>query len=356
MTYPVLSRAGEALTPAEQEELLRDRLGEGVLETLDANGTFTVTVAPDAWVATTRACKDEPLLAYDMFDCLFGVDRSEAGFDIVAILYSTSRGQRILLRVHCEGGRDKPVCPSLVDLYAGANWMERETWDMFGIEFEGHPGLTPRLLCAENFEGWPLRKDFYLASREAKPWPGVKEPAELDEQGNPIVKIPGPGEAVGPSILDEVMAEQAKIANPHAEVSGGPDATAPPEPAAPEPAAQTTPGPGPSEAADEPEAPDETPGVDFVTPEEREAKDADDAAIASARAELSRIQQAEAREQKAAEQAAAGSDTPTAGPAIPEGQTADLRDEGGLDERDGGDDAQAEAEGDDAGHDAEEDR
>lgn len=314
-----------------------------------------------------------------MFDCLFGVDRGEDGFDVVAILYSTSRGQRILLRVRCDGGRESPVCPSLVDLYAGANWMERETWDMFGIDFEGHPGLTPRILCAENFEGWPLRKDFYLASREAKPWPGVKEPAELDDEGNPIVKIPGPGEAVGPSILDEVMAEQAKIANPHAsppvdepdpaeplEAEG--DAEPPaadegvtaeeerdfaeaPDSPKPEPAADTTPGPArePSPADDEPDAPTEPAAVDAVSADERAAKDADDAAAAAARAELSRMQQADARAQKAQEQAAAGSDVPVDGPAIPEGQTADLRDEGGLDERDDTAD-------DGDGGDAEEDR
>jgi NADH-quinone oxidoreductase subunit C len=354
VTYPVLARADDALTPAEQEELLRDRVGEGVLETLDSNGTFTVTVSPDAWVATARACKDDALLAYDMFDCLFGVDRGEDGFDVVAILYSTSRGQRILLRVRCDGGRENPVCPSIVDLYAGANWMERETWDMFGIDFDGHPGLTPRILCAENFEGWPLRKDFYLASREAKPWPGVKEPAELDDEGNPIVKIPGPGEAVGPSILDEVMAEQAKIANPQASPPvAKPDPAEAPDSPQPEPAAQTTAGPDhePSAAADEPDAPSEPPAVDAVTADERAAKDADDAAAAAARAELSRMQQAEARAQKAQEQAATGSDVPVDGPAIPEGQTADLRDEGGLDERD-----ESADDSDDGGGDAEEDR
>jgi NADH-quinone oxidoreductase subunit D len=87
--------------------------------------------------------------------------------------------------------------------------MERETWDMFGIEFDGHPQLEPRILTVENFEGWPLRKDFHLASRVAKPWPGVKEPAELDEDGNVIERVPGIGDAPGPYVLDEAMAAQA---------------------------------------------------------------------------------------------------------------------------------------------------
>ncbi len=68
---------------------------------------------------------------------------------------------------------------TLSGLYAGANWHERETFEMFGIEFEGHPNLVP-LLLPDGFEGNPLRKEFVLASRVAKPWPGAKEPGESD--------------------------------------------------------------------------------------------------------------------------------------------------------------------------------
>jgi NADH:ubiquinone oxidoreductase subunit C len=217
MTQPVLGRADDALDPAETTAFLQRRLGDDLLSTTDEFGTYTVTVTPQAWVQAATICRDEDLLAYDMFDSLFGVDAGEDGFDVVAILYSTSRGRRILLRARAEGGRDNPTMPSIVDLFPGADWMERETWDMFGIEFDGHPGLAPRILTVENFEGWPLRKDFQLASRAAKPWPGVKEPAETDEDGNVIVKVPGPGEAPGPSGLDEIMAAQSKAANPRPE-------------------------------------------------------------------------------------------------------------------------------------------
>ena len=214
MAYPVLGRSDDALDAAETESFLRRRLGDGLLATTEEYGTFTVDVAPGSWLDAVALCRDEELLAYDMFDCLFGVDAGEDGFDVVAILYSTSRGRRILLRGRCEGGREAPTFPSVVSLFPGADWMERETWDMFGIEFEGHASLAPRILCDENFEGWPLRKDFHLATREAKPWPGVKEPAETDEDGNIIEKVPGIGEAVGPMPLDELMAEQARAANP----------------------------------------------------------------------------------------------------------------------------------------------
>jgi len=205
----VLERRDRALTPEETEALLRDRLGEGIVGSTLAYQLFTLHVAPSAWVETFRRCRDEPLLAFDLFDTLHGVDAREDGFDVVAVLYSTVTGNRLSLRTRCEGGRDKPVCPSLTDIYRGADWMERETWDMFGIEFDGHPALEPRILTVENFEGWPLRKDFHLTSRVVKPWPGVKEPAELDEDGNVIERAPGLGDAPGPYVLDEAMAAQA---------------------------------------------------------------------------------------------------------------------------------------------------
>ena len=211
MAYPILKRADEALDPADTAKRLTTLLGQEVLvETIDEFGEFTVRVAPKDWVRTLEALRDDDLLAYDMFDCLFAVDRGEDGFDVFAVVYSTSKGRRILAVTRCDGGRDAPTCPSAVDVFRGVDFMERETWDMFGIEFDGHPGLAPRILCAENFEGWPLRRDFFLVSREVKPWPGIKDPAELDEDGNVIESIPGPGEAPGPSGLDEIMAEQAK--------------------------------------------------------------------------------------------------------------------------------------------------
>jgi NADH:ubiquinone oxidoreductase subunit C len=209
----VLARRDRALTPEETEELLRDRLGDVVQRSVLEYGVFTLWISQDGWQRAVEACRDEPLLAYDLFDNLFAVDARNEGFDVVTVLYSTSTGNRIALRTRCDGGREAPTCPSVTGTYRGANWMEREAWDMFGIEFVGHPALEPRILTIENFEGWPLRKDFHLVSRLAKPWPGVKEPAETDEDGNVVHGVPQLGDAPGPYELDKAMAEQAKIAN-----------------------------------------------------------------------------------------------------------------------------------------------
>ena len=77
---------------------------------------------------------------------------------------------------------------SWVRTYAGADWHEREAWEMFGVSFAGHPGLR-HLYLPGSFEGFPLRKDFPLLARQVKPWPGIVdvEPmpgeAESDEDG-----------------------------------------------------------------------------------------------------------------------------------------------------------------------------
>jgi NADH:ubiquinone oxidoreductase subunit C len=210
----VLARRDQALSPEETAELLRDRAGDAIGEATVEYGTFTLWVDNERYADVARLCRDERLLAFDFFDCLFGIDARDEGFDVVTVLSSTTTGNRICLRTRCPGGREAPTCPSLTDVYRGADWHERETWDMFGIEFAGHPALEPRIFTVENFEGWPLRKDFPLATRAAKPWPGVKEPAELDEQGNVIERKPQLGDAPGPYELDKAMAEQAKLANP----------------------------------------------------------------------------------------------------------------------------------------------
>jgi NADH:ubiquinone oxidoreductase subunit C len=200
--------------PEQLKERFSDALGDHVASADVAWDHVTITLDADGYVEAARLGRDDPDLELDLFDCLVGVDEREDGFAVIAVLYSTEHRHRIALRHLCPGGRDAPKAPTLTHLYLGADWHEREAWDMFGIEFDGHPSLAPRILTPENFEGWPLRKDFWLGTREAKPWPGLKEPLELDpDTGEPLEREPaGPGAAPGPSDLDEAMAEQAKRA------------------------------------------------------------------------------------------------------------------------------------------------
>lgn len=138
------------------------------------HGEITVTVAPRDWLGALGFARDR--LGCDFFDWLTAVDEEDRGLAVVAHLYSVAGRHRLLVRTLVPPGES---LPSATGLYRGAAWHERETHEMFGLVFGGHPGLEPLLLPAE-FEGHPLRKDFALAARAAREWPGLVEPGERD--------------------------------------------------------------------------------------------------------------------------------------------------------------------------------
>jgi NADH-quinone oxidoreductase subunit C len=138
-------------------------------------GDVTLDVDREAWPVVVTRVRDG--LGLTFFDLLTAVDELDAGFDVVLRLWSPSRREGLLLRTRCP--RDDARVPTLSALFAGAAWHERHVGEMFGIAFDGHPGLTP-LLLPDGFAGFPLRKEFLLADRTAKAWPGAKEPGESD--------------------------------------------------------------------------------------------------------------------------------------------------------------------------------
>ncbi|GAA2267520.1 hypothetical protein GCM10009853_020990 [Glycomyces scopariae] len=155
--------------PSEWHRSVRTALG--VADTAADGPRAVADVAPGDWYDAVRTCRD--VLGCDFFDWLSAVDEGPEGFRIVAHLWSVPDRRGVLLRTLLT---DAAVA-SVTGLYPGADWHERETHEMFGVAFPGHPGLRPLLLAPE-FEGHPLRKDFVLASRVVKPWPGAKEPGE----------------------------------------------------------------------------------------------------------------------------------------------------------------------------------
>ncbi len=144
----------------------------------EAYGVLTVDVPSDAWIPALEAARDR--LGCTFFDWLSAVDEPGTGFRVTVHVAALAPVRRLLLRTTVP--HEAPVLPSAVDVYAGAAWHERETHEMFGVEFTSHPGLD-HLLLPDNFEGHPLRKDFVLAARVAKAWPGAKEPGEPEHGG-----------------------------------------------------------------------------------------------------------------------------------------------------------------------------
>jgi NADH-quinone oxidoreductase subunit C len=160
------------------------------------------------WAAALTAARDE---GFDFFDWLTAVDETDAeenpGFDLVCHLMNSSTGRgslaRVLLRTRVPIGQS---ADSATGLWIGAAWHERETHEMFGIDFEGFHdgtelGLRP-LLLPDGFEGTPLRKSFVLASRASKAWPGGKEPGEGAEGAAGAPEKPGRRKIQAPGVPD----------------------------------------------------------------------------------------------------------------------------------------------------------
>jgi NADH-quinone oxidoreductase subunit C len=137
-----------------------------------------VTVDRGRYHDLVRFLRDEPEFDCDFLDFIAGVDLADR-LEVVTHLHSIARTHDVRVKVPIP--KDDAVCPTISDLYAGANWHERETMEMFGIQFAGHP-LPVKLLLPEPFEGHPLRKDFVLMSREVKQWPGAVEGEEDEEE------------------------------------------------------------------------------------------------------------------------------------------------------------------------------
>jgi len=187
-------------------------LGDGVEAThLLPGKDVWVRVRTDAWLAAARFARDDLGLTYFCFlsaidwlpspfgrgeddptqpvperstEIVQGVTGGGTRFQVLARLASVTRHVGLTLKVDVP---DEPLeVASWVPVYAGADWHERECFEMFGIGFPGHPNLR-KLYLPTDFEGHPLRKDFPLLARVVKPWPGIVDveplPTGADDEG-----------------------------------------------------------------------------------------------------------------------------------------------------------------------------
>jgi NADH-quinone oxidoreductase subunit C len=174
------------------EETLRE-LGEQVTQALaDAaivyrvdHGELTIDVEASEIVRVATFLRDDPRYQFCSFIDVCGVDwpAREKRFDVVYHLLSPKQNVRVRLKVQTD---EKTPVPSLCGVYAGANWFEREAYDLYGILFSGHPELR-RLLTDYGFDGYPLRKDFPLTGFVEVRWDDelkrvVYEPVRLAQE------------------------------------------------------------------------------------------------------------------------------------------------------------------------------
>jgi NADH-quinone oxidoreductase subunit C len=152
---------------AELADDLRDHLGDSLLDASDMHGMLVIRVPADQ---RPRALATLKVLGFDYYSWAGGVDWPENDtFEVFDHVESLARGVQVTVK--CEVPRSNPRLPTAINVYAGADWHERETWELFGIVFAGHPRLR-RLLLADWQEGFPMRKDEVLRPRVEKPWPG----------------------------------------------------------------------------------------------------------------------------------------------------------------------------------------
>jgi len=177
---------------AEYASGLADRLG--ALGFVAEFETVRVCVERSEWVDTLRRARDDENLVF--FSWLSAIDWSREStvgegvdepdelderFEVICRLSSVETADAA--HFIAEVPKDDPVIDSVVPLFGGAAWHEREAAEMFGIEFRGHPNLT-KLYLPDAFVGYPLRKSYALASREIKPWPGTVDVEALPSAEN----------------------------------------------------------------------------------------------------------------------------------------------------------------------------
>ena len=157
-------------------QIVLDRLaaqftGGEIIEVGNSRGNEWARIKREAWVAVCKFLRDDPATKMDMFIDLTAVDRlglrtfpeDAPRFDVVLHLYSVGHKHRV--RLYCGVTEEDPSVDSLVQVWEGVNWFEREAYDLYGVRFKGHPDLR-RILMYPEFVGHPLRKDYPKEKRQ----------------------------------------------------------------------------------------------------------------------------------------------------------------------------------------------
>lgn len=140
----------------------KEKFGPAILEAWTDRKQAILVVARELLAEIATYSRDDE--KFDWLSDLTAVDwpKREKRFDVVLNMYSMEKNERLRLKVHAAA--DERV-PSVQGIWSTANWMEREVYDMFGVVFEGHPGLT-RILLPDEWQGHPLRKDYDILTQD----------------------------------------------------------------------------------------------------------------------------------------------------------------------------------------------
>ena len=139
-------------------EQIKSKFPEAVQDTIEYRGETTLVVRPEALIEVATFLRDEPSLGFDLLSDVSAVDHypAQPRFALNYHLYALESARSLRLKVWLDG--ETPSIASITGVYPGANWHEREVYDLMGIRFEGHPDLR-RIFMPDDFLGYPLRKD-----------------------------------------------------------------------------------------------------------------------------------------------------------------------------------------------------
>jgi NADH-quinone oxidoreductase subunit C len=144
-------------------DLIKQEFGESITEAVATLDQQIIRVKKESLLEVSRFLHDKG--EFDMCNDLTAVhwpDRKGQEFDVVMFLYAVAKNRRLRVKTAVAEGES---CPSVTSIWAGANWMEREVFDMFGVKFDGHPDLR-RILLPEDWPGHPLRKEYPIEYRD----------------------------------------------------------------------------------------------------------------------------------------------------------------------------------------------
>lgn len=140
------------------EKTIRDSFPDAVVETTDVFGVLNVKLNPSSLLPVCEMLHSKPEMGFDYLADVTAIDWQDR-IEVVYQLTAIADNKRLALRVDLD--RDKPEVDSVVSVWQGANFQEREVYDLMGVVFRGHPDLR-RILLPEDWEGYPLRKDYVI--------------------------------------------------------------------------------------------------------------------------------------------------------------------------------------------------
>jgi NADH-quinone oxidoreductase subunit C len=171
------------MEPLEITDRLKEKFLNEIVKVTQFRDQVFVSVKKEKILSICRFLHDDPDIRMDFLTDLCGVDYPdrEGRFEVVYNLFSLKHRHRLILKALVPE-KDVSV-DSVVPVWKGANWLEREACDMFGISFNGHPDLR-RVLMPDDWEGYPLRKDYPLKGPEGWEYKGFEEAKELHTHDN----------------------------------------------------------------------------------------------------------------------------------------------------------------------------